>query len=508
MKTSTLTGGLSTRRQARLALLVASVVILSPAGVLAQSASTLPGIDGNSSNSDALDTSLDADDNGDITGIDTTTQAASTALTPAQSANAASNTALRGSMLQGETLDASDGFAADDLNQLINPAEAAIEGGEESTGRTDDGMGIRIGTFTLRPTVNQSINSERTKSGGTSTSRTYLATTGNATLTSDWSRHALTITGQGTWERNLNGDATTEPQASITGDLRLDLADDTIVNLTTGYAFEREDANDPNAVSSASTQAGVDRYTAGAAITRDLGILRGTAAIAAERVVYGSARLSDGSNLSLADRDRTAIEGRVRIGYELSPAIIPFIEATIGQSEYDDTRDASGYARSSKSYGGRGGVQFDFGEKLRGELGLGYAIVDYDDARLASLKAFTTDGTLVWSPQRGTDVDVGLRTTIQDSTAAGESGWVEYQLSSGLSHQILSDLTGRLNGSTTLRDFPDAKSQINWQVGAGLVWTINRYFDVTATLGYEHTDGGAGSDSNLVRAGLGLSLRR
>jgi hypothetical protein len=503
MKTSTLTGGLSTRRQARLALLVASVVILSPAGVQAQSISPSPTSGGSTFTTGASAAGASTDETVDATG-----DAANITMTPEQSANAASNTALRGGMLQGETLDASDGFAADDLNQLINPAETAIEAGEEPGGRTDDGMGIRIGTFTLRPTVNQSINSERTKSGGATSNRSYLATTGNATLTSDWSRHALTVTGQGIYERNLSGDAATEPQASINADLRLDLADDTIVNLTTGYAFEREDANDPNAVSSASTQAGVDRYTAGAAVTRDLGILRGTAALAATRVVYGSARLSDGSNLSLSDRDRTAIEGRVRLGYELSPAIIPFIEATIGQSEYDDSRDASGYARSSKSYGGRGGVQFDFGEKLRGELGLGYAIVDYDDGRLASVDAFTTDGSLVWSPQRGTDVDLGLRTTIQDSTSAGESGWVEYQLTSGISHQLLSDLTGRLNGSTTLRDFPDVKSQIDWQVGAGLVWSINRYFDVTASLGYEHTDGGSGSDSNLVRAGLGLSLRR
>lgn len=496
-------GGFSTRRDARLALIVASVVILLPAGAQAQSLATETTAQSSPFASRAATSGATADNETNVT-----SDAASTELSPEQSANAASNTALRGGMLQGETLNAADGFEADDLNQLIEPAEAAIEPGEEPIGRSDDGMGVRIGTFTLRPTVNQSINSERTKSGDTTSSRSYLATTGAATLTSDWSRHALTVTGQGIYERNLSGDSATEPQASINADLRLDLSDETIVNLTTGYAFEREDANDPNAISSASTQAGVDRYTAGAAITRDLGLLRGTAALAATRVAYGSARLSDGSNFSLSDRDRTAVEGRVRLGYELSPALIPFIEATIGQSNYDEERDASGYARSSKSYGGRTGVQFDFGEKLRGELGIGYATVNYEDARLSSIDAFTTDGTLVWSPQRGTELDAGLRTTIQDSTTPGSNGWVEYQLSTGISQQLLNDLTGRLNGSTTLRDFPATESETDWQLGAGLVWTINRYFDVTATVGYEHTDVAGGTGSNLVRAGLGLSLRR
>lgn len=422
------------------------------------------------------------------------------------------STALRGGgMLQGAPLDGADSLDADDINQLIeapqNPAETAIEAGDTPLSR-DDGMGVRLGSFTLRPTVNESINTERTKTAGTDIRRSYLATTGNLSLTSDWARHALTVTGEGTYERNISGSGATKPEGRIDGDLRLDFADDTIGHVTGGYAFEREDTNDPNAVSGAATQAGVNRYTGGASLERDLGILRGTAAIAATRTVYGNARLTDGTTFSLAERDRTAVEGRLRLGYEISPALIPFIEATLGKARYDNELDASGYARSSDSYGGRGGVQFDFGEKLRGELGVGYAVVDYEDTRLRSLEALTADGSVIWSPHRGTDVDLGLRTTVQDSTTPGESGWIDYQLSSGLSHLLRDDLTGRLTASTTLRDFRNTRDELNWQLGAGLIWNINRYFDITANVGYEHTDSAAGADSNLVRAGLGISLRR
>lgn len=423
------------------------------------------------------------------------------------------STALRGTgMLQGTPLNDADSLDADNLSRLtevpLNDAEAPIDAGEAAMARTDDGLGVRLGSFTLRPSVNQSINTETTRRGGTETRRSYLATTGNWELRSDWSRHALTVTGEGTWQKNLSGSGATEPQANINGDLRLDLADDTIANLTAGYAFEREDANDPNAVANALNQADVDRYTAGAAIERDAGLLRGTAALALTRTTYGDVRLSDGRTLSLADRDRTAYQGRVRVGYELSPALIPFIEATLGRAVYDADRDASGYARSSNSYGGRGGIQLDLGEKLRGELGLGYAVVDYEDSRLASIDAFTVDGNLAWSPRRGTTIDSTLRTTVQDATSAGASGWVEYQMTTGLSQQILDQLTGRLTGSTTLRDFPTSPNELNWQLGAGLIWNINRYFDVTANVGYEHTDNASGEDSKVIRAGIGLTLRR
>ncbi|MCY1666129.1 outer membrane beta-barrel protein [Rhizobium sp. SL86] len=425
----------------------------------------------------------------------------------------AGSTALRGTgMLQGTPLNDADSLNADDLTRLTeapqNEAEAPIDAGEAAMARTDDGLGLRLGSFTLRPSVNQSINTETTRRGGTETRRSYLATTGNWELRSDWARHALTVTGEGTYQRNISGSGATEPQANINADLRLDLADDTIANLTAGYAFEREDANDPNAVANALNQADVDRYTAGAAIERDAGLLRGTAALALTRTTYGDVQLSDGRNLSLADRDRTAYQGRLRLGYELSPALIPFIEATLGRAVYDSDRDASGYARSSYSYGGRGGIQLDLGEKLRGELGLGYAIVDYEDSRLSSIDAFTVDGNLAWSPRRGTTIDSTLRTTVQDATSAGANGWVEYQLTSGLSQQILDDLTGRLTGSTTLRDFPTSTNELNWQVGAGVIWNINRYFDVTANVGYEHTDNASGEDSKVIRAGVGLTLRR
>ncbi len=59
-----------------------------------------------------------------------------------------------------------------------------------------------------------------------------------------------------------------------------------------------------------------------------------------------------------------------------------------------------------------------------------------------------------------------------------------------------------------MRDFPTSPNELNWQLGAGLIWNINRYFDVTANVGYEHTDNASGEDSKVIRAGIGLTLRR
>ncbi|MGE7367660.1 outer membrane beta-barrel protein [Neorhizobium sp. NPDC001467] len=403
-----------------------------------------------------------------------------------------------------------------DLNQPVegplNPPEPDRDGIDNPLTRSDDGMGVRLGTFTLRPSVNQSVNHETERTVNGRASRNYLSTAIRGTLSSDWSRHALTVTGEGTFEKTLSGrtsnSADFEPEGRIDTDLRLDLSNDTIANLTGNYALERESNSDPNAVAGASTQSTVQRFGGGAAVERDFGVLRGTAAVAVARSVYGDVDLSDGTRVSRSDRDRTGFDGRLRIGYELSPAIIPFLEFAAGRAVYDERVDSSGYRRSSNNYAARTGVEFDFSEKLRGELGVGYVVARYDDGRLSDLGALALDGNATWSPRRGTDIDFGLRTTLQDATAPGANGWAEYRFSTAVQHQLRNDLIARLTGATTLRDFPSGRDESTYELGAGITYRINRYLDLTGDVTYEHEENASTSPTRTVQIGAGLTLRR
>ncbi|HEX2147855.1 MAG TPA: outer membrane beta-barrel protein, partial [Pseudorhizobium sp.] len=375
----------------------------------------------------------------------------------------------------------SDPPYADDLNQpyedLLNPPADEIEPGEDLSTPVDP-TGIRLGTLLLRPSISQSINRETIKDGTAKSERNYLGTTIRGTLTSDWSRHELLVTGETLIERNLGGGEEQDPEGQFDANLRLDLSDDTVANISAGYDFERQDNSDPNAVGGASAQSTVHEFGGGLTLERDAGILRGLAGLTVNREVYGDARLQDGSRLDLSDRDRTTIDGRLRLGYELSPALIPFVEIRGGRSFYDRTTDTAGFERSSWAYGGRAGAALDLGEKLRGELGVGYDWVDYDDGRLATLGGVAFDGRLLWSPQRGTDLELALRTTLEDAAAPGASGWVEYDVSTTLTHQLRHNLFGRLTGGATLREFPSASDETTWISGAGVTWSLNRYLDL------------------------------
>ncbi|CAK7257664.1 MULTISPECIES: outer membrane beta-barrel protein [unclassified Shinella] len=415
---------------------------------------------------------------------------------------------------QAEALsEAVDGNAAirrtEREGERLNLREGSTEAARSDFGDPYQPTGIRVGTFVLRPSITQSLGHERTKSGGT-TSRTYSQTGFRGVLTSDWSRHQLTIDAEGIYQRNISGTGETEPQARINSDLRLDLSDDTIANLTAGYSFEREDSSDPNAIDGASAQSGVHGFTAGARVQRDFGAIRGMIGAEIEREVYGSAKLANGAKLRLSDRNFTEGTLTGRIGFELSPALIPYLEASIARSIYDEKRDSLGYERSSSTLGGRAGVEIDLGEKLRGDLGMGYKRAAFDDSRLKSIAALTLDGSVIWSPQRGTELRLGLGTQIEPSTTAGQSGYVDYATTAELTHELRENLVARLSGAYTWRDFSSSggADQNVYRVGTSLTWDLNRWLALTGDVSYELTRPSRGTDTGITRAGIGLVLRR
>lgn len=370
--------------------------------------------------------------------------------------------------------------------------------------------GIRVGTFIFRPTLTESLGTERRSTGRKSESRTFLQTGLKGSLVSDWSLHQLTVDMQGSWQKTLSGETDDDPEGRIDAALKLDLSDSTIANLRLGYSLEREDVGDPNAVSGAAVQSLVSTYTAGAAITHDMGLIRATLGIDLERETYGDVKLSDGTVVRQSDRNANTAIVRGRLGYELSPALIPFLEASYGKMIHDNRTDSLGYRRDADLYAARAGVELDFGEKLRGEIGAGYTLADFDDPRLKSLAAVAIDGSATWSPRRGTDVVLGLKTEIEPSTTAGASGSVAYQANAALTQAILNDLSGRLSSSTTFRDYSAGNVPNQWvyNLGAGLTWNISRSLDLTTDAVWERSTQKGSADTDVFTAGIGLSLKR
>ncbi|MDZ7599750.1 MAG: outer membrane beta-barrel protein [Hoeflea sp.] len=371
--------------------------------------------------------------------------------------------------------------------------------------------GFMLGSLLLRPTLTERIIHESNSFGAAKSSRVYSETTLSGTLQSDWSRHQLTVDGSATYQKNLSGTGTEQPSANLDARLNLDLLNDMTGILGAGYSYSRESRTDPNAISGATTQSGIHELRASIGLQKDLGLLRGTTSLDVTRRVYGDATSSTGGSILVDDRDTLGGELTARIGYVMSPALIPFLEASIGRERYDVRFDSTGAERSSTTMGGRGGAEFDLGEKLSGELAAGYVLRSIDDANLSDLAGLTLDGEINWSPRRGTDLMAGMNTTLESATAAGESGSVVYEFDTTLTQRIHSAVVARLGAEAGLRDY-DSRSgrgnQRSYGVSTGLTWSINRYLDLDADASYTRTREPGVTDEKTARVGLGLRLRR
>lgn len=406
-----------------------------------------------------------------------------------------------------------DGFEDDRIVRADaeNPRDGAIDGRPVTPEENPYApLGIRAGTFVFTPTLEQGIgwtSNAQSSPGGSQAS--FSETRLRLNAVSDWSRHQATVTADGLYRKSLSGAPIEDIEGGISGELRLDLADTLTVTATGGYRVRPEATSSPVIITNVAKRPLRQTIDAGLALAKDIGRARVTVSGAAARDMFGPARLDDNSLVSQSDRDATLYTGRVRAGYELSPALRPFVEAEIGRRQYDRTVDSGGYRRSSNRYALRGGIEFDISEKLRGELAAGWLTERPDDPALAPVSGATVSGNLAWSPVRGTTVELNASTDVETTTAAGETGSLLYSGSLALSRELRSNLTGRALVGMDFRDYGGGGNDIVLRGEASLTWWLNRNLGVTGRLRHETQKSTLpGRNYDASSAFLGMTFQR
>lgn len=370
-----------------------------------------------------------------------------------------------------------------------------------------DAPGIRMGSFVLRPTLELGITASRavtTSESGTPPTPTTNASTSfpadaalRLQLDSDWSRHSLSVNAYGRLEKTLEGAAQPKPEASVNATGRLDITDRTTLTGTFDYAYGLDSpqsaaffaATDPSLSPAVTGTNEPATQEIGAALTlrQETNSIFGEAELSAARTLYGDANLSDGSTVHQRDLDNTVYDGRLRAGLSLSPVLKPFVEASYGIRRMANTPDSGGLDRNSKRYAVRAGSEFDFGEKLNGELSAGYIRESVEDPALASIGGVAVDATVNWSPQRGTNLGLDLSTTTEIGTRAGESGSVLYSAGLNLTHQLRANLTSESSVGIDYRNTSGAADETTLSAETGLTYWFNRYAGLRTRLRHEQT---------------------
>ncbi len=135
-------------------------------------------------------------------------------------------------------------------------------------------LGVRVGTFMLRPTLEYGIRATTNGDNSSTGSSAILSeTTLRLNAESDWGRHQATLDASGTLSKSISGQDVSEPRVDVQGNLRFDLSEQTTVNAGGGYKLRRESASSPNGVADALKRPLVHTINGSLGVERDTGLL-------------------------------------------------------------------------------------------------------------------------------------------------------------------------------------------------------------------------------------------
>lgn len=372
-------------------------------------------------------------------------------------------------------------------------------------------VGIRVGTFVVTPTVETGLTWTSNADSSTSGKPALLSeTTLRLNALSEWGGDRTSFDGYGNFRKTLSGEEISETRAALDASMQRDLGNEWAVLASLGYEVGPESASAPATITGTLDEPIKHDFAGSLGVEKDIGKLRLRLTGNVEREVYGDAELDNGETVSQSDRNSTLVAGVLRTGYELSPALTPFVEMEYGHRYYDEELDTNGYARSATRVGARGGLALNLSEKVTGEFSGGWIEERPEDDRLDAISGPSIAASLDWSPVRGTIVGLDATTTVEGGTGPGDSGSL---LNSGLltlSHELRANLTANLLFGAAYRDYTGQDGHdVILSAETNATWWLNRNVGITGKLRHEQqTSSLPGRDYTANSIFLGMKLQR
>jgi hypothetical protein len=279
-------------------------------------------------------------------------------------------------------------------------------------------LGIRLGSFYLYPslevgaggTTNTYLSSDNEKAAPLLTARAA------ARLTSGWARHDLTLSG--------NVDRVDYLGESRRNERTWDLRAQGRVELGSRIEIEANGQASRNVESRFSGEVN-DEVAALSRVRRDFGSLQATYTQGRIRAFivgdyaefdYNDVPLTNGEVIDQSDRNRSIARLTGQIEYARSPGLAFFAQVAGADTSYENDLISGLPNIDSKALRVVGGANFDLSGKLRGSVGLGYSVKEFDADIYDSVKGLSVDTRVEFFPSRLFTVTFDAQRTIEDSS--------------------------------------------------------------------------------------------
>lgn len=370
------------------------------------------------------------------------------------------------------------------------------------------GRGIRQGQFWVLPEIEAGLlidDNVRATAGATRSDQAFFVTP-NVKVKSDFGRHEVSaeVAVKHTEYFKQSAESRTEAFGKVQS--RIDITRDLNAYLTAKGGVFREERGAIVAPTVSQSPIEYQKVDVGAWLVKTFNRLKVAGGIDYTMFDYNDGRTFAGGMLDQDFRDVHRIEAGGRVSYNFSPGYSVFGDLRYTSRDYDGPAATN---RTSNGFRALGGVEFELGRLLRGEVGVGYNMVDYTTSAFGEHSALSFVAALVWNPTPLMTVNFDAQQRFEDTTIAGLSGSDQSYFNLSLDYEVLR----RLIVSPHLRfvyDSFNSSSVKGYTLGAGLraEYEVNRYLGVGVDYLYTDRDfTGVALDFERHQAGLFLKAR-
>lgn len=348
------------------------------------------------------------------------------------------------------------------------------------------------------------------KDDGTGDGRTYeLIALPNVTFRHDTIRGGYDVGVSGELIYEVDGSARI---GSITGTAGGEYKLDALTTLA-GQGDLRVSRDDPDSPDYDSNVASAPLVISGdgeVSASRDLGAFNLALRGSAGREVYGETVYDDNSTSNNDFQSTTAYGAGARLGYELTPGLVAFIDSEADYLAYDAPSPSLMVKLDNVTYASRAGLSAKFSEtlELEGSLGMGYT--DFADGSLSDFSAVLYDAKAVFRPDETLTLTGAFTTTIsQPGTTSGATAKLTYAATGTVEYLVNPWLKLRADAQWSEAHYQGIDNdEYNWGVGAGADYLLNEHTDLTADYSFLRTEKTPEPATDEHQVTLGVKFHR
>jgi len=368
--------------------------------------------------------------------------------------------------------------------------------------------GARVGALLISPSFGIEADATDNIYARSDTKRgdVALAILPALAVRSQWSRHALGLSAEGTVKRYARRTTENIETYAVKLDGRLDISGDTRLSGDIGTARRIETRGTTGDTLFGAAPIAFTQLSGGGELEQTFARARLTLAGRYERFRYEDRELG-GTLIDLSQRDYEALTGSFRAAIGVGPGVAAFASLAYNRNRYLATpagqpnRDSHGFTLLT-------GVAFGLNRLLQGELGVGWVRQDFNAPVFPRISGLAYNAQLRWSPTRLTTVRLAGGRTFQRSPIIGVAGIQQHEVTLSAEHELLRTLILRPSLRYLVADFQvptgAAKRQERYFTGAfGATWRLTQHLEVAAD--YAHS---LGRNSGAVDPGRAYDRNR